>query len=281
MKRSPAPCCQSLHNSPMPLSSGAIVEAANVLAEARMKSIAMAEIPVEWRPETLDDAYAIQSGVHERLRNEGWGPVVGHKVGCTTEVMQKYHKIDRPCAGGIFETTVHAVEGRYDRSAMHRPGVECEIAVRLCADLPGRNGPYDQDSVVPAVGSVMTSIELVDDRWTDFTQQPMACLLADEVFGAGCVLGSDVGDWQNLDLAALSGRMRVNGVEVGSGTGADMLGDPLNALVWLADLRVKQGRPLKEGEFVTLGSLVQTVWMDSGDEVLADIDGLGIAVLNL
>ena len=109
----------------------------------------------------------------------------------------------------------------------------------------------------------------------------MACLLADEVVGAGCALGSEVGDWQDLDLAALSGRMRVNGIEVGSGTGADILGHPLNALVWLADLRVKQGQPLKEGEFVTLGSLVQTVWIDSGDEVVADIDGLGIAVLNL
>ena len=72
-----------------------------------------------------------------------------------------------------------------------------------------------------------------------------------------------------------------NGVEAGSGTGADILGHPRNALVWLADLRVKQGRPLKEGEFVTLGSLIQTVWIDSGDEVVADIGGLGIAVLNL
>ena len=265
----------------MPLSPEAIGEAANILAEVRIKSIAMAEIPATCRPKTLDDAYAIQVGVHERLKNAGWGPIAGHKVGCTTKVMQKYLKIDQPCAGGIFETTVRVVEGRYDRSAMNRPGVECEIAVRLCADLPGRNGPYDRDSVAPAVGAVMTSIELVDDRWTDFSQQPMACLLADEFFGAGCVLGSEVSDWQDLDLVALSGRMRVNGVVVGSGTGADILGHPLNALAWLADLRVKQGRPLKDGEFVTLGSLVQTVWIGSGDEVVADIDGLGIAVLNL
>ena len=109
----------------------------------------------------------------------------------------------------------------------------------------------------------------------------MSSLLADEFFGAGCVLGPEVRDWQDLDLAALSGRMRVNGVEVGSGAGGDILGHPLNALVWLADLRARQARPLKAGEFVTLGSLVQTVWIDSGDEVVAEIDGLGKAVLLL
>ena len=265
----------------MPLSPEAIARAVSILAEVRMRAVTMADIPATCRPETLDDAYAIQGGVHERLGKAGWGPIVGHKVGCTTTVMQQYLKIDQPCAGGIFETTVRAVEGRYDRSAMHRPGVECEIAVRLCADLPGRDGGHDHDSVAPAVGAIMTSIELVDDRWDDFTQQPMSSLLADEFFGAGCVLGPEVRDWQDLDLAALSGRMRVNGVEVGSGACGDILGHPLNALVWLADLRARQARPLKAGEFVTLGSLVQTVWIDSGDEVVAEIDGLGKAVLLL
>ena len=265
----------------MPLSPEAIARAVSILAEVRMSAVTMADIPATCRPKTLDDAYAIQVGVHERLANAGWGPIVGHKVGCTTTVMQQYLKIDQPCAGGIFETTVRAVEGRYDRATMHRPGVECEIAARLCADLPGRDNGHDHDSVAPAVGAVMASIELVDDRWDNFTQQPMANLLADEFFGAGCVLGPEVSNWQDLDLAALFGRMRVNEIEVGSGVGSDILGHPLNALVWLADLRARQARPLKAGEFVTLGSLVQTVWIDSGDEVVAEIDGLGKAVLRL
>ena len=75
--------------------------------------------------------------------------------------------------------------------------------------------------------------------------------------------------------------MVINGKEVGAGVGGDILGHPLNALVWLADLRGGQGRPLKAGEFVTLGSLVRTVWVEEGDEIIAEVEGLGRAVLTL
>ncbi len=265
----------------MSLSNYAVEQAANLIATARRVVTAMPALPADSRPETIDDAYAIQEAVHEILRQDDWGPIVGHKIGCTTTVMQQYLKIDQPCAGGIFESTVRLKEGRYDRAKLRRPGVECEIAVRLGADLPARDGGHDHESVTPAVAAVMASIELVDDRWEDFTAQPMACLLADEFFGAGCVLGAEVTDWQGLDLAGLAGRMLINGEEVGQGRGGDILDHPLNALVWLANLRVAQGQPLQAGEFVTLGSLVQTVWIDAGDEVVAEIEGLGRAVLKL
>ncbi|MBT5194249.1 MAG: sulfate adenylyltransferase [Rhodospirillaceae bacterium] len=241
----------------------------------------MAEIPADCRPDSLAEAYAVQAAVHTNLTAAGWGSISGHKIGCTTTVMQEYLKIDAPCAGGVFEKSVRLGEGHYDLATMCRPGVECEIAVRLAADLPGRDGGHSHDTVSPAVAAAMASIELVDDRWQDFTVQPMTSLLADEFFGAGCVLGDGVTDWRELDLAAIAGRMTINGNEVGAGVGGDILGHPLNALVWLADLRAARGQSLRAGEFVTLGSLVQTVWIDEGDEVIAEIDGLGRAVLRL
>jgi 2-oxo-3-hexenedioate decarboxylase/2-keto-4-pentenoate hydratase len=133
--------------------------------------------------------------------------------------------------------------------------------------------------VAEAVRAVMASIELVDDRWDDFNALPMATLLADDFFGAGCVLGAELTNWRDLDLATLGGRMLINGTEAGAGIAGDILGHPLNALVWLADLRAKQGTPLKAGTFVTLGSLVKTVWVDKGDKIVAEIDGLEPATL--
>ncbi|MFP6770943.1 MAG: fumarylacetoacetate hydrolase family protein [Alphaproteobacteria bacterium] len=265
----------------MTLSTDAVQGAARLLADARLTATALSELPAHCRPDALDDAYAIQEAVHGMLGAAGWGPIAGHKIGCTTTVMQEYLKIDAPCAGGVFGERVSFGVGHYDRAGMCRPGVECEIAVRLSADLPGREGGYDHASIGRAVGAVMASIELVDDRWDDFTAQPLTSLLADEFFGAGCVLGPELGDWRGLDLGAMAGRMVINGREVGAGRGGDILGHPLNALVWLADMRAARGMPLQEGEFVTLGSLVQTVWIEAGDEVIAEIDGLGRAVLTL
>ena len=59
----------------------------------------------------------------------------------------------------------------------------------------------------------------------------------------------------------------------------DILGHPLNALGWLQNALDRQGHGLKAGEFVLLGSLVQTVWVKAGDEVVITIDGLGSASL--
>jgi 2-keto-4-pentenoate hydratase len=71
--------------------------------------------------------------------------------------------------------------------------------------------------------------------------------------------------------------MTINGVKVGRGLGGDVLGHPLNALAWLANLRAAQGRPLCAGAFVLLGSVVETKWLARGDHVEIAIEGLGTA----
>ena len=76
-------------------------------------------------------------------------------------------------------------------------------------------------------------------------------------------------------LAALGGALRINGVETGRGCGADIMGHPLNALAWLADLRAQEGRPLKAGEFVTLGSITRSHPVARGDHVEIEIEQLG------
>ena len=60
-------------------------------------------------------------------------------------------------------------------------------------------------------------------------------MVAGNVWNAGCVLGPPVGDWRRLDLATVTYRLAINGRDIGTGKGADVMGNPLNALSWLAD----------------------------------------------
>ncbi len=61
-----------------------------------------------------------------------------------------------------------------------------------------------------------------------------------------------------------------------------MLGHPLNALAWLANAQHEYGLPgLKAGEFVMLGSLVQTQWLNAGDRVRIAIEALGEVSLDV
>ena len=60
------------------------------------------------------------------------------------------------------------------------------------------------------------------------------------------------------------------------------MGHPLEALAWLANSRLRHGLdPLKAGEFVLLGSVVETKWLQAGDRVRIEIEKLGDVSLSV
>ena len=255
----------------------AIGHAASALSAGRLACERMGLLPSDFRPADEAEAYSVQDALHRLLETGGFGSPVGHKIGCTTPVMQSFLGIRNPCAGAVFDATVREVSGSFDFDRLLHPGVECEMAVRLGADLPPAGAPYDGSTVASAVGAVMAAIELVDDRWYDYKSVDTPTLIADDFFGAGCVLGPPVTDWQRMDLTAVEGSMFINGESVGSGTGADIMGHPFEALAWLANSMAGRGKGLRAGEFVLLGSLVETKWVERGDLVTIEQPGLGSA----
>jgi 2-keto-4-pentenoate hydratase len=250
--------------------------AAELLSRHRLDRLVFGGFPAEVHPRNEAEAYEVQNVLHELLADAGRGEVVGHKIGCTTPTMQAYLNIPRPAAGGVFDSTVQHVDGRFRHADFVRPGVECELAVRLSRNLEARDAPFARAEVAAAVGSVMAAIEVVDDRYSDWGSLGALTLIADDFFGAGCVLGSERESWQEeLDLNIVSARMTVNGVEVGAGVGADILGDPLTALLWLVNEMAGYGHSFRSGAFVLLGSLVQTHWVEQHDVVVVENVPLG------
>jgi 2-keto-4-pentenoate hydratase len=249
--------------------------AAQLLCAARTRRQRFDRLPPELVPANEAVAYAVQTVLHDLLTDAGWGQVVGHKIGCTTPVMQEYLHIDSPCAGGIFASTAQFQIGRFDYSRFVRVGVECEIAVTVGVDLPANTAPFDLRAVAAAVSACHAAIEVVDDRYVDYPALDTPTLIADDFFGAGCVLGAPVAGFDPFELARATASMTINGKQVGAGVGTDILGEPLEALVWLANNQAARGVGLRAGEFVLLGSLVQTHWLTPGAEVVVANDPLG------
>jgi 2-keto-4-pentenoate hydratase len=255
----------------------AIANAADLLCAARVERRPLDRLPEACRPADEATAYAVQDALHRKLSAAGCGALAGHKIGCTTLVMQQFLNIANPCAGGVFAPTVQHGHGTFRHADFLHVGVECEIAVRLAKPLPAAGAPYDRDSVAAAVGACMAAIEVVDDRYEDYRSLDTPTLIADDFFNAACVLGEPVPNWRELDLTRGSGRMAINGSEVGTGSGGDILGHPLEALTWLANALAARGRSLAAREFVLLGSVVQTRWVEAGDLVEVEIEALGRA----
>lgn len=237
----------------------------------------LGRLSADLEPRSEADAYAIQDALHPCLASDRWGALVGYKIGCTTRVMQAYLRIPNPCAGAIFASTVQHQHGRFTHADFVRVGVECEIAVLLADDLRTADAPIDHAAAARAVGACMAAIEIVDDRYVDYSALGAPTLIADDFFGAGCVLGSAVPGFDPFLLATTRATMRIDDREVGSGVGTDILGEPLEALVWLANNLAERGQYLRRGEFVLLGSLVQTQWVQAGQSVVIENDRLGTA----
>jgi 2-oxo-3-hexenedioate decarboxylase/2-keto-4-pentenoate hydratase len=89
------------------------------------------------------------------------------------------------------------------------------------------------------------------------------------------VLGQPVPRSAAPDLLEVIGCAHVNGNEAGRGSGADVLGHPHNALAWLANHLAAEGLGLRAGEIVLTGSLVKTLWLEAGDSVVMELQGLG------
>jgi 2-keto-4-pentenoate hydratase len=252
-----------------------VARAARILGEHRLSRRRFSALEPALRPSDEDGAYAIQDELHAMLSRAGLGPVAGHKIGCTTRVMQEFLRIPNPCAGAVFASTVYSSPAVISHAEYVRPGVECEMVVRLATDLPREGAPFTRDTVVQAVGAVAAGMEIVDDRYVDYGSLDTPTLIADDFFDAGCVIGEPVATWGTLDLPSLSGVTAINGVEVGRGRGADVMGHPFEALAWLANTLARRGRRLKAGEFVFTGSVVATQWLNRGDRVVMTIEGLG------
>lgn len=247
-------------------------QAADLLCRARLNASPIRSLPAPLQPANQDESYPLQLLLNRKLALQ-LGEPAGFKIGCTTEVMQRYLGISHPCKGVIFSSTLHHNHANFSAASLCRPGVECEIAVQLAADMTA-DQTYTLNNCDAFVDAAMCSIELVDDRWIDYREVCTNTLVAENFFGAGCVLGAPV-KIAGAELADIDGAMQVNGTPVGAGKATDILGHPYQALAWLANHQASRGTPLGKGDIISLGSVVQTHWLAPGDRVEIEFSRLG------
>lgn len=254
------------------MNDDAIDRAAALLLSARRDMRALDALPEDLRPADADTAYAIQDSHVAGLG----GAVVGWKVGATNAAAQAMLNYPEPFYGRLLAPAVHDSPAEIAASALFGRGLEVEFAFRLGRDLPADGAPYDRGSAADAVASVHPAIEIVDSRFAGGLRAGGLLLIADNGAQGAFVLGAGIEDWRGLDLAAMRTELLVNGEKVSDGSGANVLGHPLEPLVWLANARAARGGGLAAGEIVTTGSTCAALgFADAGDSAEARFAAIG------
>ncbi len=248
-----------------------IEEAVELLIAARGDHRRLEAFPPSCRPETFADGHAIQEAFVK-----AWSvPVAGYKIGCTSPATQKLLGAPGPFPGRVFAPVLLESPAKVAAKAFHRLGVEPEFAFTLARDLPARTAPYTRDEVAAAVAALHGALELVDTRWTDWFKVGVASIVADNGANGGLVLGPAVSGWRKIDLPAAKAVLRFDDKIVAEGTGAAVLGNPLDALVWLANHLRERGQGLKAGDAVTTGTVASVHFAEPGMLVTADFGPIG------
>ncbi|MAT04787.1 MAG: 2-keto-4-pentenoate hydratase [Acidimicrobiaceae bacterium] len=219
----------------------------------------------------IDDAYEIQL-IGVRTEIESGRVVRGHKVGLTSQAMQTMLGVHEPDYGHLFDNMFFPEGSSVSIELFLQPRVEIEVAFVLGERLAGPG--VTVADVLRATDFVCPSIEIIDSRIVDW-KITLADTIADNGSSAGVVLGGRRTRLDGLDLRTIGTVLRRNGSIVETGASGAVLGNPANAVAWLANKVAAFGVALEPGHVILPGACTRAVDVEGGDVFRADFDGLG------
>lgn len=238
-------------------------ELADLLVRAR-QDVRQITLPDDLVPETSQGAYAVNKAVAERL---GWEPL-GWKIAGTTDAMRGKLQLDGPIYGRTFRRFACTSPVSFKGVELLDPLIECEFFVTLARDLPPRDEPWTYAEAVETIAEVHAGIEVAECRYPRKTLPALPGILADGSASGRYVFGDRIEAWRD-GLASMPVRLEIDGALRREGVGADVMGDPLRPLWWLAEQRRQWGDGLRAGETISTGSMTGMLPIRGGQHVLA------------
>jgi 2-keto-4-pentenoate hydratase len=211
-----------------------------------------------------------------RFLAQQMGRPVGYKAGLTNPAVQKRFNHDSPVWGVLYESMLLKNGATVPATFGARPLFEADMLVRVSS--AGINRARTPEDVLRHIDQVIPFIELPDLAVQAPGQLNGAAVNAINVGARMGVTGAPIAVQRTAAFSAALRDMVVTlqagGTELDRGKGSDVLGHPLNAVVWLAGDIAREGRALKPGDLVSLGSFSKLLPPKPGMAVQARYEGL-------
>ncbi|MER2108287.1 MAG: fumarylacetoacetate hydrolase family protein [Solibacillus sp.] len=220
---------------------------------------------------TVDEAYRIQLAQIDQRLEQG-DVIVGKKIGLTSKVMQNMFNVTEPDYGHILASMVLTDGDEVSLSTMIQPKIEFEIAFVLKEDVKGPG--VTEQQIIEATDYVVPAFEIIDSRIADWKIK-FEDTVADNGSSAYAILGGKPTRLDQVDLTTVGMNIIKNGQYVDHAAGAAVMGNPVRAVVWLANALGNYDIALKKGEFILSGALTAALPVEAGDTFTADFAHLG------
>ncbi|KAE8757657.1 MULTISPECIES: 2-keto-4-pentenoate hydratase [Paraburkholderia] len=243
-------------------------KAASILVAARRQGTQVERLPVELRPSTVDEGFAIQRKVSDALES---------RTGAWKCALPQPGKV---IAAPIYDADIHRGDVcRMSGSPRVSVRAEPELACLLNRDLPPRRETYSEAEALDALGHTHLALELLGSRYSHPETLSFPELLADGLFNAGLVIGPRVKSREGATLADLPVEFDVSLASVGeepvmcAGRHPDR--GALQPIVWLVNFLRVRGLGLHAGQAVITGSYAGVLELPVGRELHIGFGDLG------
>ena len=206
---------------------------------------------------------------------------VGYKAGLTSAAVQKRFNTDKPVWGRLYKGALLANRSTVPAAFGARPLFEADMLVRVSSSAINRATTPLQ--VLNAIDRIVPYIELPDLMVEDPKTLNGAAVEAINVGSRLGVMGEPImipqlrSDRYVLVNALQSMEIDIKdqtGARIGGGRGGDLMGQPLNAVIWLVQALDQENRRLQVGDWVSLGSFSALMPPKAGQEITIDYKGL-------
>lgn len=251
-----------------------------------------------------EDGYSIQQNVCEILENEYSDKYqkFGYKIGGTSDAVASIWGISEPFVSPFYNTWHYLNNETAEKSKGLTLGVESEFIFKIGTNLNIDDINKDKltlDDIYPLVDAIYPGFELIEPRIVHDDSDlnngifnlPIQVLIADLCWTGGVVIGqesklSDLGysTWKEYDekeLRDAAVEIYVNNDQFGIGYGRNVLQSPFNALLYVYNHLLKQGKTLKEGELVSTGTCTGCTFLKKEDTAEAVFENIGDVELKL
>jgi len=246
------------------------------IAQARRTRMPFAFEPALAAPD-MAAAYRVQAQVAQELGAK----IAGWKVGFAPLPASSSILSPTPWAAPIFDCDMRESGGAHVLAPGNPVKIEAELGVRFGRDLPVRAEPYTRDDILDSISDAFVGVELIVSRFANVADADFISKLADSFSNGAYAIGAVTGAFRGLDLSRLRCRIAVDGTVYNDRQGGHSDGDPLIPLVAWANAQADQLGGLRAGQFLTLGTLNESLPMDRAALIEASLEGIGEASLRL